>query len=80
MVDDREREFRLEDMGDGEIRIGDLVRARSGGPLMAVIDVCGNEVACVWFDRDGAEQRGTWRSEALQREAWEEPLSRIPRW
>ena len=46
MVDDREREFRLEDMGDGGIKIGDLVRARSGGPLMAVTDVCGNEVAC----------------------------------
>ena len=47
---------------------------------MAVTDVCGNEVACVWFDRDGAEQRGTYRPEALQREAGEEPLSGIPRW
>ena len=67
-------------MGDGRIRVGDLVRAKSGGPLMAVIQVCENEVACVWFARDGAEQSGTYRPEALRREAWEEPLSGIPRW
>ncbi len=35
------------------LRSGDLVRLRSGGPLMTVIGIEGDQVNCAWTDRDG---------------------------
>jgi uncharacterized protein YodC (DUF2158 family) len=35
------------------LRIGDLVRVRSGGPLLTVTSVQGDQVNCSWFDQDG---------------------------
>jgi uncharacterized protein YodC (DUF2158 family) len=32
------------------LRTGDLVRVRSGGPLMTVNDIQGNKVNCFWTD------------------------------
>jgi uncharacterized protein YodC (DUF2158 family) len=35
------------------LRSGSLVRLRSGGPLMTVVGIEGDQVNCVWTDRDG---------------------------
>jgi uncharacterized protein YodC (DUF2158 family) len=35
------------------LRSGNLVRLRSGGPLMTVVGIEGDQVTCVWTDRDG---------------------------
>ena len=35
------------------LRSGALVRLRSGGPLMTVIGIEGDQVNCVWTDLDG---------------------------
>src|ERR1700692_2229662 len=35
------------------LRSGNLVRLRSGGPLMTVVGIEGDQVSCAWTGRDG---------------------------
>jgi uncharacterized protein YodC (DUF2158 family) len=41
------------------LRTGDLVRVRSGGPLMTVTGVEGDQVKCSWTDWDGQFKSGS---------------------
>jgi len=46
---------------------GDLVRLRSGGPMMTVSAVKGDQVECVWADDNGQPDDATFPADVLQR-------------
>jgi uncharacterized protein YodC (DUF2158 family) len=50
------------------LRGGNLVRLRSGGPLMTVVRVEGDQANCVWTDWDGQPQSGSFPIDVLQME------------
>lgn len=39
-------------MGEQEYKIGDVVRLKSGGPAMTIIEVEGTSLTCLWFAED----------------------------
>ena len=49
-------------------RSGNLVRLRSGGPLMTVVRIEGDQVNCVWTDWDGQFESGNFPIDVLQME------------
>jgi uncharacterized protein YodC (DUF2158 family) len=46
---------------------GDLVRLRSGGPLMTVDAVKGDVVDCIWTDPNGQTDQATFAVKVLQK-------------
>jgi uncharacterized protein YodC (DUF2158 family) len=48
------------------LRTGNLVRLRSGGPLMTVHRIEGDQVNCVWTDWEGTVASGTFPIDVLQ--------------
>jgi len=50
------------------LRSGNLVRLRSGGPLMTVVRIDGDQVNCVWTDWDGQFESGNFPIDVLQME------------
>ena len=48
------------------LRSGSLVRLRSGGPLMTVVRIEGDQVNCVWTDWDGQFESGRFPIDVLQ--------------
>jgi len=56
-----------EDAGVIPLHQGDLVRLRSGGPLMTVNAVKGNVVDCIWTDPNGQTDEATFSVEVLQK-------------
>jgi uncharacterized protein YodC (DUF2158 family) len=47
---------------------GDLVRLRSGGPLMTVKDIKSNQVDCFWTDGNGQMNADSFPIDVLQKE------------
>ena len=51
----------------GMLEVGELVKLKSGGPVM-VVEGSGNEgVVCVWQGKDGSTRREGFRAELLRR-------------
>jgi uncharacterized protein YodC (DUF2158 family) len=49
------------------LKQGDLVRIRSGGPLMTVASVRGNQADCFWTGLDGQPNAESFPIDALQK-------------
>ena len=49
------------------LRIGNLVRLRSGGPLMTVKGIKGDQVDCFWTDFNGQINTDSFPVDVLQR-------------
>jgi uncharacterized protein YodC (DUF2158 family) len=50
------------------LRSGNLVRLRSGGPLMTIARINGDQANCVWTDLDGQFESGNFPVDVLQTE------------
>jgi uncharacterized protein YodC (DUF2158 family) len=50
------------------LRQGDLVRLRSGGPLMTVERIEGDKVNCFWTDLSGQPSDGSFPASVLQKD------------
>jgi uncharacterized protein YodC (DUF2158 family) len=46
---------------------GDVLRLRSGGPLLTVQDASSGAVKCCWFTADGVFQEATFAAESFVR-------------
>ena len=46
---------------------GDLVRLHSGGPLMTVFGIKGDQVECIWTDWNGQTADATFPAKVLQK-------------
>jgi uncharacterized protein YodC (DUF2158 family) len=46
---------------------GDLVRLKSGGPMMTVSAVRGDEIECIWTDDNGQPDDATFSTYVLQK-------------
>jgi uncharacterized protein YodC (DUF2158 family) len=57
----------LQSWNAAPLQSGDLVRLRSGGPLMTVDSVEGNQVNCYWTDWNGQPNAQAFPLNVLQR-------------
>ena len=46
---------------------GELVRLRSGGPMMTISAIKGDQVECVWTDDTGQPEDATFPTDVLQK-------------
>ena len=44
-------------MAQKEIKVGDVVQLKSGGPLMTVSEIISNKVKCEWFDKNEHKEK-----------------------
>jgi uncharacterized protein YodC (DUF2158 family) len=58
----------MQNLAAPALRSGNLVRLRSGGPLMTVVRIEGDQANCVWTDWDGQFESGSFPIDVLQME------------
>ena len=56
----------MQNLAAPALRSGNLVRLRSGGPLMTVVRIEGDQANCVWTDWDGQFEAGRFPIDVLQ--------------
>src|SRR5437879_13891879 len=52
---------------DASLQRGDLVRMRSGGPLMTVGSIKGNQIDCFWTGLDGQPNAESFPADVLKK-------------
>ena len=52
-------------MANEEIKVGDVVKLKSGGPRMNVSEVEGDKVKCKWVDKNGVPHEEHYLKELL---------------
>nr|WP_281722858.1 DUF2158 domain-containing protein [Nitrosomonas nitrosa] len=50
-----------------ELKKGDVVRLKSGGPKMTIKFIEGETVACVWFNEKNQKQEAAFEAEMLEK-------------
>jgi len=55
----------VQSQATASLQHGDLVRLRSGGPLMTVASIRGNQVDCFWTDGEGQSNAESFPIEVL---------------
>jgi uncharacterized protein YodC (DUF2158 family) len=60
-------DYAADEASANPLQPGDLVRLRSGGPLMTVDTVKGNVVHCIWTDPSGQTEQVTFPITVLQK-------------
>jgi uncharacterized protein YodC (DUF2158 family) len=51
-----------------QFMVGDVVRLKSGGPKMTVVEATGDGwVTCVWFNPDGKKDTGTFPESGVEK-------------
>jgi uncharacterized protein YodC (DUF2158 family) len=60
-------EHLVEETSASPLQQGDLVRLRSGGPLMTIETVRGSVVDCIWTDPNGQTNEATFPAQVLQK-------------
>ncbi|MFV0571154.1 MAG: DUF2158 domain-containing protein [Xanthomarina gelatinilytica] len=50
-----------------EFKKGDLVRLKSGGPVMTVYEVLRGNVSCTWFDKNDEQQYSKFSNETIEK-------------
>jgi len=48
-----------------ELQVGGTFRLKSGGPIMTLDEVDGDEVICTWFDSKQVRQSGVFKPQTL---------------
>lgn len=46
--------------------IGDRVRLKSGGPVMTIEEISGDDISCVWFDNAGVVVRNIFNPQTIE--------------
>ena len=49
-----------------EFKVNDVVRLKSGGPKKTVTEINGEEVKCLWTDKDGIEHNKVYDTSCLE--------------
>lgn len=57
----------MQGQATASLQHGDLVRLRSGGPLMTVASIRGNQVDCFWTDGEGQPNAESFPIDVLQK-------------
>jgi uncharacterized protein YodC (DUF2158 family) len=64
-----------------EIKVGDVVVLKSGGPDMTVVEVQGEEVVCQWFAKKEVVESGKFSQSSLDKKEsnWTTGAANLPR-